>query len=145
MKFEDSLRLRGDFEIRVFRNGIEIEHYRESNMIMNTAKDALARLVGGNGAGKVITRIGVGVNGEGPSPTDRELKNSYIKNVSGCSYPAIGEACFAFSIGRSEANGKGIREFGLICSDGTLFARRTRGLIEKEEDIDITGTWTIKF
>jgi len=65
--------------------------------------------------------------------------------VSDCTYPATGEACFAFTIGAGEANGKSIREFGLLCSDGTLFARRTRGVIEKADDIEITGTWTIKF
>ena len=145
MKFVENAPLRGDFEIRVFRNGVEIEHYRESNMIMNSAKDALARLVGGDGSGKTITKIGVGTNGNGPSASDVGVTNGYIKNVAGCRYPATGEACFDFTIAAGEANGLGIREFGLICSDGTLFARRTRGLIEKAGDIDITGTWTIKF
>ena len=145
MNFKDKFQLRGDFEIRVFKNGIEVEHYRDSNMIMDSARDALARLVGGKGSGKTITRIGVGVNGDGPNPEDSELKNAYIKNISDASFPGIGEVCFSFSIGRGEANGKGLREFGLICSDGTLFARRTRGLIEKEDDIEINGTWTIRF
>lgn len=145
MNFIENSPLRGDFEIHVFRNGVLVEHYREANMIMDSAKDALARLIGGDGSGKTITKIGVGTNGNGPSPSDAGVTNGYIKNVNGCRYPAVGEACFDFTIGAGEANGLGIREFGLICSDGTLFARRTRGLIEKAGDIDITGTWTIKF
>lgn len=145
MKFVDSACLRGDFEIRVFRNGVEIEHYQDKNMIMASARDALARLIGGNGSGKVVTRIGVGVNGTDPKPTDTGLKDGYAKNVNGCTYPATGEACFAFTIAAGEANGMAIREFGLLCSDGTLFARKTRGIIEKADDIEITGTWTIKF
>ena len=52
---------------------------------------------------------------------------------------------FSFTIGKAEANGKKIREFGLLCSDGTLFARKTRGVIEKADDIEIVGTWTIIF
>lgn len=145
MKFMDSACLRGDFEIRVFRKGVEIEHYQDKNMIMASARDALSRLIGGNGAGKVVTKIGVGVNGIEPKPTDSGLTNGYAKDVSGCAYPATGEARFAFTIAAGEANGMAIREFGLLCSDGTLFARKTRGVIEKADDIEITGTWTIKF
>lgn len=145
MNFQDEARLRGSFEIRVFKARREIEHYRDENMIMASARDALARLIGGNGAGKTVTKIGVGTNGDGPSPDDAGLTKPYTKPVTGCTYPATGEAAFAFKIGAGEANGKAIREFGLICSDGTLFARKTRGTIEKEDDIEIVGTWTIKF
>ncbi len=52
---------------------------------------------------------------------------------------------FAFTLNTGEANGKTIQEFGLLCSDGTLFARKTRGGIVKADDISIAGTWTIKF
>jgi hypothetical protein len=35
-------------------------------------------------------------------------------------------------------------EFGLLCADGTLFARRTRTKpINKESDISLSGSWTI--
>lgn len=145
MNFRDEARLHGIFDIRVIKAGREIEHYRDENMIMASARDALARLIGGNGSGKTVTKIGVGTNGDGPTPDDKGLTGTYSKPVSGCTYPATGEACFAFTIGAGEANGKSIREFGLLCSDGTLFARKTRGVIEKADDIEITGTWTIKF
>ena len=145
MNFQDEARLRGSFEIRVFKAGRELEHYRDENMIMAQARNALARLIGGDGAGKTVTKIGVGTNGTGPTPDDKGLTGAYTKNVSGCTYPATGEARFSFTIGAGEANGKSIREFGLLCSDGVLFARKTRGVIEKADDIEITGTWTIKF
>jgi hypothetical protein len=145
MTLTDKSPMRGIFEIRVFRNDQEIEHYRDENMIMDSVRDALARLVGGDGAGKAVTSIGVGVNGDGPTPQDAGLTSAYIKNLAGHSYPATGEVTFAFNIGVSEANGKVIKEFGLICGDGSLFARKTRGAIEKADDITITGTWTITF
>ena len=144
MNFRDEARLRGVFDIRVIKAGQELEHYRDENMIMSSARDALARLIGGAGSGKTVTKIGVGTNGNGLTPDDKGLTGAYSKPVSGCTYPT-GEACFAFTIGAGEANGKSIREFGLLCSDGTLFARKTRGVIEKADDIEITGTWTIKF
>ncbi len=145
MNFRDNARLRGVFEIRVCRRGREIERYRDDNMIMAQARDALARLIGGDGSGKTVTKIGVGTNGDGPTTEDTGLTGTYSKDVSGCTYPDTGEACFAFTIGTGEANGMSIKEFGLLCSDGTLFARKTRGVIEKADDIEITGTWTIKF
>ena len=144
MNFQDEARLRGSFEIRVFKAGRELEHYHDDNMIMASARDALARLIGGDGSGKTVTKIGVGTNGNGPTPNDKGLTSAYSKAVAGCTYPATGEARFSFTIGAGEANGKSIREFGLLCSDGTLFARKTRGVIEKADDIEITGTWTIK-
>lgn len=145
MKLKDEVLLHGDFEIRILKAGKEIEHYKNHNMIMATARDALARLVGGDGTGKTVTQIGVGTNGDGPSPDDTGLTSPYKKNISGRTYPATGEVCFSWVIGVGEANGKTIREFGLLCGDGTLFARRTRGAIEKADDIEIRGTWTIKF
>jgi hypothetical protein len=145
MRFEDAAPLRGSLELRIRRQGREVERYRDDNMIMASARNALARLIGGDGEGKVVTTIGVGVNGDGPSPDDTGLESSYTKPLAGHSYPATGSVAFDFSIGPAEANGKSIREFGLICNDGTLFARKTRGVIEKADDIEIVGTWTINF
>ncbi len=145
MKLIEEMPMRGVFELSILRNGKEIEHYRDDNMIMNVARDALARLVGGDGTGKVIAKIGVGTNGDGPDPADTALKSPYIKNLGKRSYPATGQVTFEFSFGLAEANGLAIREFGLVCSDGTLFARKTRGIIEKAVDIEIHGTWTIIF
>lgn len=52
MNFRDEARLHGIFDIRVIKAGREIEHYRDENMIMSSARDALARLIGGAGSGK---------------------------------------------------------------------------------------------
>ena len=73
MNFKDDARLRGVFEIRVIKAGRELEHYRDDNMIMSSARDALARLIGGAGSGKTVTKIGVGTNGNGPTPNDKGL------------------------------------------------------------------------
>ncbi len=73
MRLEDAALMRGSLELSITRAGREIEHYRDDNMIMSSARDALARLIGGDGAGKVVTSIGVGTNGSGPSPNDTGL------------------------------------------------------------------------
>ena len=42
MLFEENLPLRGDFELRIFRDGKLEESYRDHNMIMTVARTALA-------------------------------------------------------------------------------------------------------
>lgn len=145
MNIIDDAALKGMIEVRVYRDGALVEEYQDNNMILNMAKDALARLIAGAGAGKVITRIGFGVNGSGPSPDDTALTTPFVKAISGITYPAPGQVRFAWNLATTEANGMTIREFGLICSDSTLFARKTRGAIEKASDISLDGSWTIIF
>lgn len=145
MIIKDDATLRGMFEVRVYRDGTLVEEYQDNNMILNMAKDALARLIAGAGAGKVITQIGFGTNGAGPSPDDTALSTPFAKAVSGITYPGPGQVKFSWNLATTEANGMVIKEFGLICSDATLFARKTRGGIEKAADISLDGSWTIIF
>jgi hypothetical protein len=145
VNINDDATLKGMFELRVYRDGALVEEYQDNNMILNAAKYALARLIAGAGSGKVITQIGFGVNGSGPSPDDTALTAAFTKTISGITYPAPGQVKFAWNLATTEANGMTIREFGLICSDATLFARKTRGAIEKAADISLDGSWTIIF
>lgn len=145
MRFSETERLRGIFQLRVIRSGQVIEEYLDENLIVNVAKDALARLIGGDGAGKTITKIGFGTSGAGPFPADTALTAAFVKTLSGHSYPVTGQVKFDWSLGTTEGNGLAIKEFGLICSDNTLFARKTRGSIEKADDISLEGSWTIIF
>lgn len=141
----EQIAMRGDFRLRIYRNGMLVGEQHDPNMIMNVAKDAMARLIGGDGAGKDIASIGFGTNGIGPNPDDTGLTNSYSRPVTGVTYPSTGQAAFAWTLGTSEANGKAIAELGLICSDGTLFARKVRGVINKDADLSLEGIWTIIF
>lgn len=145
MKLQDTITMRGDFRLCVRRAGKVIETYRDPNMIMNVAKDALARLLAGDGAGKTVTQIGFGTDGNGPSPDDTALTSAYTKAIASHSYPSAGRVQFNWTLATTEANGKSIREFGLLASDGTLIARKTRGVIEKADDISLDGSWTIIF
>ena len=63
--------LRGVFSMRVIdRSGKVIREYSDHNMIVNTAREALARLVSEGDQSKRITRFAVGVNDETPTPAD---------------------------------------------------------------------------
>lgn len=145
MKFTDKIPLQGIFKMRVMRNGILIEDYQDNNLIVDVARTAMAALVSGEGAVKVINRIGFGTDGNGPNPSDIALNTAYTKLISGHIYPGVGQVQFNWSLTTAEANGIAIREFGLICTDGSLFARKTRGVVTKEGDMSIDGSWTLIF
>ncbi|MCP9760049.1 hypothetical protein EGI20_12100 [Aquitalea sp. S1-19] len=136
---------RGDFELRVYRAGELVEAFVERNLVVDKARDSHARLIGGDGAGKQVNRIAFGTNGAGPYPADTAISAAYTKALSGHSYPAGNQVRFDWALSTAEANGKQIREFGLICADGTLYARKTRAAIEKTDDMSLEGSWTITF
>ena len=145
MRLSTAINLHGRLEITVRRHGGVIEEWSDPNMIMAASRDVLARLVAGVGGGQVIAKIGIGTNGTTPAPSDTSLTSALIKPVTSFSFPATGEVEFAWGFGESEANGMVIREFGLITADGQLFARKSRGAIEKDEDLDLSGRWTLIF
>ncbi|MDR1587088.1 MAG: hypothetical protein LBS57_06510 [Treponema sp.] len=138
--------LRGDFHIKVYWRGRLIEDYAEHNLIVNSARLAMTKLIAGAGTGKNISRIAFGSNGSIPVVGDTAITSPYLKNISSISYPANNKVEFAWSLGVDEANGKAISEFGLLCADGSLFARKSRTApLNKDSDIAIEGQWIIIF
>jgi len=146
MRFLEGLPMRGVFIMRVYRDGKLIEKYEDYNLIVNGAKDAAARLLGGDANGKHVSKIAFGTSGNIPTPDDTALASPFVKNISGVGYPSLGLAEFRWNLLSQEANGKPIMEFGLLCDDGTLFARKVREkAIPKESDIALEGEWIIIF
>lgn len=146
MHLSDAAYLRGHFHLDIRRaDGTLIDSIDEENLIVNGAKDQLARLVGGDGTNRKITQIGFGTGTTEASPNNTSLTGAFWKPVTSVSYPATGQVAFAWSLSTAEGNGLAITEFGLRCADGTLFARKVRAPIHKSDDLALTGTWTIIF
>ena len=158
LKFVDDIGeqkpMRGILNYQVFKNNVLIEDVKGQNLILNGARNQMARLIAGNFNGRNITKIALGVNGTPPVVTDESLTGAFIKNLDGHSFPAMGQVKFDWSLGTNEANGMAIIEFGLMSEDGTLFSRRIREdengnpinkPINKESDISIIGQWIIIF
>lgn len=145
MNFCEELKFRGEFRLQVFKCGELVEDYQDCNLIVSAARDTLARLIGGDVVGKSITQIAFGSNGTGPVPSDSAIITPFTKVLGGHAYPAPGQVRFDWNLATTEANGLVIKEFGLIASDGTLFARKTRSGIEKQADLSLAGSWTIFF
>jgi hypothetical protein len=147
LHFKDTHRsVKGIFELKVIKNGKVIEYIREENLIVDGARVQMAHLIGGDGANRQITKIAFGTNGTAPTVNDTAITDAYEKAFSGHTYPEAGQVQFAWNLATSEDNGQAILEFGLLCADGTLFARRTRtNPIYKESDIALQGSWKIIF
>lgn len=139
--------MRGEFRLigRDKENNI-VFCYEDLNMIVNDAKAALAQLISNTAAqSKVIKFIGFGTGTTIPNPNNTTLTDFYKKDILAFSYPEPGRVKFTWRLGYGEANGKDISEFGLMCQDNSLFARKVRGAIKKEEDLALEGEWTIIF
>lgn len=136
----------GHFRLWVWRNGVLIEEDDHPNIIVDLAKEQQARLLGGDVTNRSITKIGVGTGTAAAAAGNTALTSSFVRAVTGVTYPAAGQVRFGFTIASGEANGKAITEFGLFTAGDVLFARRVRaGAIQKESDLTLTGTWTITY
>jgi hypothetical protein len=136
--------MRGCFILRVYKRGKLIERYQDHNLIVSGAQAAAAQLLAGAGQGKYISKIAFGTNGNVPTPDDTEIASPFTKRVSAYSFPATGHVEFKWNLLSNEANGMRIFEFGLLCEDGTLWARKIRQeAIPKEADISLEGEWII--
>lgn len=143
MRLHEDITLHGELEVAVLRAGEIIDHWRDGNLIVDGARKMLAELIAGDGAGQSVAEIGFGVGSDPVSPDDTGLTSAYWRGLSGHDYPTDRQVRFHFTLASTEANGTTIREFGLRTASGALFSRKTRGAIEKSDDISLEGTWTI--
>jgi hypothetical protein len=145
-QFIEKAALRGRLCYTVFKNGVPVEKFEDNNLIVNGARLQMAHLIAGDVEDRSIASIAVGTEGTTPDVEDTEITDAFIKSVDGFEYPANGQVQINWKLLVSEANGKAIREFGLLTTNGTLFARRIRtNPIYKESDISIEGEWIIIF
>lgn len=144
---KDTINLRGIFYLEIIcaKTGLILERYLDNNLVVNGGRTAVVNLLGAATSGKQLTKLSVGTNGTAPIGTDTAITGAFTKALGTVTYPTISSVKFDFQLGAGDANGIGIREFGLICTDNTLFARKTRELISKNSDIILNGSWTISF
>jgi hypothetical protein len=147
VKFNDDVgRPRGEFILNVFRGGELIEQYRDANLVVDSSKPTLAKLLGGTVANNSVTQIAFGTSGTSPAPGNTSITSPYQKAIDTVTYPASNQVSFNFSLGTGEANGMGILEFGLLTTAGALFARKVRtSALNKDTDLTLSGSWIISF
>lgn len=143
----------GSVDIRVFnRSGVQIDRYTDHNLVVDKAKEIMSVLVG-EGTGH-ITKFGVGSGTDVAASTDTELTTPEYTDIVSVTYPQAGHVTFNCLVDYADANGLRITEFGLLNGTYELFAHKVRavvdgdtvtGVIDKESDLKITCTWTLKF
>lgn len=139
--------LKGCFELTVVcaHTGKILEQYVDKNLVVNGGRTAVMRLLGAGDTNKQLTKLAVGTNGTQPVGADTAITGAFVKALGAVTYPTIASVKFDWTLGALEANGINIVEFGILCTDNTLFARKVRALIAKNSDIILNGSWTISF
>ena len=141
----DKITLRGEVEMRIYRDGELIHEYCEKNQIVNLARTSLTKLVASDTSGFQVTKIGFGTNGTATTAEDTSLTGAYVKALGSNSLIAFNVVQFNWTLENDEANGMSIQELGLLSNNNTLFARRTRAAVNKTSDLRIEGSWRIFF
>jgi len=145
LKANETMEMHGKFHLLVYRKGILIEEWSDPNLIVIGARQQLAHVIA-SGDSLLINRIAFGTNGNVPVISDTLISNQFVKSLSGYTFPNPGEVQFNWLLKETENNGMAISEFGLLTSDGTLFARKARSFpLNKDLDISLEGHWTISF
>jgi hypothetical protein len=137
----------GWLDVRVWRDGVLIEHTWDANIVVSNARLAHAQLVGGAVIGNSITQIGFGSSSAAPALGNTGLSvDAYIKSVDQITYPFPNQVAFDISLAEVEANGIVLAEYGLLLGNGGLYARRVRSApLNKDASVRIAATWTVSF
>ncbi len=124
------------------RHGQKLWEKSDHNQIVVGAYAITAEALAGVEAAK-IAKVAAGTNGTAPAETDDQITDPTIVDIQTIEYPRPGVARFNFTFGYYDAAGKAICEFGLLTTDGRLFARKVRTPIDKSKYMSIVGAWEI--
>lgn len=147
LRFLDRIKRRptGHLICNAYRNGTLIDALDAPNLVVNLASTIQANALAGT-AGYAVTQMGYGTNPTTPALTDTVLTSPFYKAFDSVTYPAPGQVQFNFSLGINDANNVSISEFGLVTTNGKLFARKVRlAPLLKLSDITLAGSWVITF
>lgn len=138
--------LGGRLRLVIRRRGRVVEIDDDNNLVVDGPRAEIASNLAGVPVEILpITHVAIGTNGTPPTGQDQVISNAFVKPLLSVTRPSPMMVVCRFHILASDANGMAIREFGLLRSDGSLYARRTRNgkVIEKDSDIEIEGEWTL--
>ena len=138
----DKLNIKGELELRFYKNGTLVKVDRDHNLITNAGYLSLFSTISG-AANTPISKVQIGTNSTAPSKNDSVITNPVNLAIVSKTVDST-SLVIKFSIGSLIANGVTISEFGLITSDNKLFSRRIVTSFLKIQDLSVECTWTIK-
>jgi hypothetical protein len=143
--------MRGDVKIFLVNaaTGKRTLHLEKKNLIVNTGKTVMARLLGGDAAYKNlehITKIGFGTDNTAADSSQTALLAEEFEKAATVDYPAFNQARFTTTMEAAEGGSFTYREIGLK-SDATekLFSRLVISPVAKSSAYKIQVEWTISF
>lgn len=144
MDFGESLKATGTLHVKELRRGRVLREWQEHNIVVDVGRTREAELLAGTSTA-AIKYVGVGTGTAAASVLDTGLTD--------CAYTEVTKAevgnskvRFDFKVDSKTANGLKISEFGLFAADKVMFSHRVRkGTIDKDDETEIEGDWTIQF
>ncbi len=136
----------GRVMVRVYdADGALIALQQGNNLVVAGGREACAILAGSGNPDKIVTAIAFGTSDTAVNISDTAITSAFSKSFDSVTYPSAGKVRYIGALETSENNGVTVREVGLVCDDGTLFARYVIGAIAKTSSIRIEVTWTVTF
>ena len=137
---------KGRVAVRIYdADGALIEIYKGDNLVVASGREACAILAGSGDTDKIVTEIQFGTDDTPTNMSDTGVTSGFPKAFDSVTYPTAGTVRYVGSLETSENNGVTVKEVGLFCADGTLFARYVIGSIAKTAAIRIEITWDVTF
>jgi hypothetical protein len=142
--------IRGEFHLKVIRNGVVEQTISEANLIVDTGFETVQALFAAPSIDKELSKICFGAiaSGDPDSPAadwDVLPSEDVTKNVDSVTFPTLRSVSVNWTLTGLEGNGLNIAYYGLKTEDETLFAAKSRPSIAKTSDIVLEGTWIIHF
>jgi hypothetical protein len=138
----EEIKVIGVLKLKYYNKGILVKEILGKNMIVNSGYNAILGSLSGSTTGG-IDKVQIGTSITMPSLDDTVITNPVDIIITNKTITS-GTIGFDFQFGADQGNGTTFNEFGLILTDGTLFARKHWEPIVKIQDLSINGTWEIK-
>lgn len=146
MKITSRLSPTGRVAVRVYdTDGALIQIIKGKNLVVAGGREACAILAGSGDTDKIVDEIQFGTSDTATNINDSSVTSGFAKSFDSVAYPTAGKVRYIGSLETSENNGVTIKEVGLFCADGTMFARYVIGSIAKTAAIRIEVTWDVTF
>lgn len=147
---KDLLQFRGDFHLNVIKDGKVVDRIVEKNLIIDAGFGLVQNLMKDGLTSNKISKICFGVlSGNTVSDPESDWTNIpnvvVTKGISSVTFPTVRSVSFNWTLLSNEGNGNSIAYYGLKSEGGTLFAAKSRAVIEKSSDIVLEGTWVIHY
>lgn len=143
---KDKINPTGRVRTQIYNRAGELIHDETgSNLVVTIGREALAELIVSAPSTLVVDKMSFGESGLAPALSNSVIFHATDKAID--SATTVGSTTtFVGTLDYGDAIGDTIKEYGLKCNNGSLFARYTwGGQVDKTALNRIVVTWSITF